>query len=577
MEDNYNLKFKINSANNQYLIEIKIINNDLDQKKLEISLIHKIKNTNIEYFAQYTKESLINENNILSQFKTIEEIYDYLIKFIMSKQFQIVKPSLSNYYIYFFNEENKINFQILIPKKLDEKKEIMKLKQEIESYQKKVEDLEFKVKEFNNDERSINNPIKGKYIINTNANNNLNIIGKCVSTEIVQIKSEGPSYNININQSSSSIKETYILKENNNYISFKNAPKNFEEEKIISNEKEQCETFTAFMSENENSIIVWTIKGYGIINLYDFKKDIHQKEENAHTGNINCVQYFHDRNVYVDYIISLSKLDDTILKIWKIDDENDNKLILSKEFQKNYVNMNIEVFCIFNYTEYNKENSFLFIYGNKILKKKNNKYDYNFSKNKEINVYKLNEDLNIITWEKEDNMENEYEIINNFYKINYLDTYYDFETKKLYLINCNENDIEVITELFNINRGTIFKYKDWGSHLSAFIKEIKSNKKLFDLSIKGIAIWNINNIDEPEAIMEIQDFCPFDLIAYNDDYLIVSGDKKLSILKIEDNNIERIYDKNKKNKYTKVRKISLPNNSKLIVAIDDYKVKYWNV
>ena len=591
MEDNYNLKFKINSANNQYLIEIKIINNDLDQKKLEISLIHKIKNTNIEYFAQYTKESLINENNILSQFKTIEEIYDYLIKFIMSKQFQIVKPSLSNYYIYFFNEENKINFQILIPKKLDEKKEIMELKQEIESYQKKVEDLEFKVKEFNNDERSINNPIKGKYIINTNANNNLNIIGKCVSTEIVQIKSEGPcvsteilqiksegpSYNININQSSSSIKETYILKENNNYISFKNAPKNFEEEKIISNEKEQCETFTAFMSKNENSIIVWTIKGYGIINLYDFKKDIHQKEENAHTGNINCVQYFHDRNAYEDYIISLSKLDDNILKIWKIDDENDNKLILSKEFQKNYVNMNIEVFCIFNYTEYNKENSFLFIYGNKILKKKNNKYDYNISKNKEINVYKLNEDLNIITWEKEDNMENEYEIINNFYKINYLDTYYDFETKKLYLINCNENDVEVITELFNINRGTIFKYKDWGSHLSAFIKEIKSNKKLFDLSIKGIAIWNINNIDEPEAIMEIQDFCPFDLIAYNDDYLIVSGDKKLSILKIEDNNIERIYDKNKKNKYTKVRKISLPNNSKLIVAIDDYKVKYWNV
>ena len=71
MEDNYNLKFKINSANNQYLIEIKIINNDLDQKKLEISLIHKIKNTNIEYFAQYTKESLINENNILLFYRNL--------------------------------------------------------------------------------------------------------------------------------------------------------------------------------------------------------------------------------------------------------------------------------------------------------------------------------------------------------------------------------------------------------------------------------------------------------------------------------------------------------------------------
>ena len=324
MEDNYNLKFKINSANNQYLIEIKIINNDLDQKKLEISLIHKIKNTNIEYFAQYTKESLINENNILSQFKTIEEIYDYLIKFIMSKQFQIVKPSLSKYYIYFFNEENKINFQILIPKKLDEKKEIKKLKHEIESYKNKLDDLELKVKKFNNDERLINNPNNENDIIKydeknekeednmnnlniNNINNNNNELGKCVSTEIVEIVSRHPSINIDINQSNSSIKENYILKENNNYISFKNAPKNFEEEKIISNEKEQCETFTAFMSENENSIIVWTIKGYGIINLYDFKKDIHQKEENAHTGNINCVQYFHDRNAYKDYIISLSK------------------------------------------------------------------------------------------------------------------------------------------------------------------------------------------------------------------------------------------------------------------------------
>ena len=71
-------------------------------------------------------------------------------------------------------------------------------------------------------------------------------------------------------------------------------------------------------------------------------------------------------------------------------------------------------------------------------------------KNKEIICYKLNTELDNIIWGKdEDNNVINYKSINNFYKINYLDRYYDIDEKQLYLINCNENNTEVIFNLFD--------------------------------------------------------------------------------------------------------------------------------
>ena len=94
--------------------------------------------------------------------------------------------------------------------------------------------------------------------------------------------------------------EKIILKENNNNISFQNEPNNFSNEIIISKEKDECEDFTAFINMNQNSIIVWTIKLKGILNMYDFKKRLLTKQE-AHSDNINSVQYFHEHNIKKDF------------------------------------------------------------------------------------------------------------------------------------------------------------------------------------------------------------------------------------------------------------------------------------
>jgi len=86
--------------------------------------------------------------------------------------------------------------------------------------------------------------------------------------------------------------EKIILKENNNNISFQNEPNNFSNEIIISKEKDECEDFTAFINMNQNSIIVWTIKLKGILNMYDFERKLLTKQE-VHSNNINYIQYFH--------------------------------------------------------------------------------------------------------------------------------------------------------------------------------------------------------------------------------------------------------------------------------------------
>ena len=243
--------------------------------------------------------------------------------------------------------------------------------------------------------------------------------------------------------------EKTLLKENNNNFSFKKEPNNFKNEITISDDKDECENFTAFINKNKESLIVWTIKEEGIINIYDFKNKIKTKQK-AHTNNINSVQYFHDYNKSIDYIISSSKFDDNIIKIWKIDYENKNNLLLIKSFSKQFFKRDIEIFCILNYNEYDTENSYIFTHETPLLVEEIQGRHINEYKNKEIICYKLNKEIdNIIQRKDGDNNDINNKAINNFYKINYIDTYYDIDGKQLYLIKCNENNTEVIFNLFD--------------------------------------------------------------------------------------------------------------------------------
>ena len=544
------ISFKLKSTNNEYFITIRLLD-DKEPQKLEISLKHKLKTGDIDFLLQKSLEELKCENNYLSQFNSIKEIFDYFIKIIKSQNMQIVKPITPNidfYYMEFFDQEKQIYLQIYIPKEGPIIKELKEKNQKLES----------KIKYLRSEIDRISNINEGGC--------------KGVEVSIVQsgLSGMGQSNSMQILE-----KEKDILKENNNNIYFTNEPIDFNNEKIISDEKDECENFTAFTNMNQGSLIVWTIKRKGIIYIYDFKKKINTEQE-AHNNNINSVQYFHDHNVSFDYIISLSKLDDNIIKIWKIDYEDDNNLLLTTSFTKHFFKREIEIFCIFNYKEYDTENSFLFIYGKSLLIKKNNEYDVNAFKNKEIICYKLNKDLNNIIWGKDDNDHDiNYKAINNFYKINFLDTYYDMSDKRLYLINCNENNTEIIFNLFKNDNGILFKYPNWNYYHSAFIKEINNVLKLFQLSTNGIAIWDIKK-NEVEAYKYFDDICLFDFIFWNSDYIITLSDKKIITLKISGEKIEIKDQKNKEKGYSKIRKIISPENSEIIVAIDNHQVKYWS-
>ena len=242
------ISFKLKSTNNEYFITIRLLD-DKETQKLEISLKHKLKTGDIDFLLQKSLEELKCENNYLSQFNSIKEIFDYFIKIIKSQNMQIVKPITPNidfYYMEFFDQEKQIYLQIYIPKEGPIIKELKEKNQKLES----------KIKYLRSEIDRISNINEGGC--------------KGVEVSIVQsgLSGMGQSNSIQIRE-----KEKNILKENNNNISFRNEPVGFGDGKKISDGKDECENFTAFINMNQGSLIVWTIKRKGIIHIYDFKKD----------------------------------------------------------------------------------------------------------------------------------------------------------------------------------------------------------------------------------------------------------------------------------------------------------------
>ena len=549
MDNENNLLFRLKSVNNEYEINLNLLNN-IQPQILEITLTHKMRENDKIFFVERNREQLISENENLSEFNTMQEIFNYIISLIKNQHITIIRPNSSYYYIKLNDVQKDIQFLILIPRKeenyskKEEKEEIESLKKQLKYFQEQIDILTQKISNIDLSKNSLNNDKdeENKSIYSSN----------CSSIHPVMNE-----------------EWTNIYKENNNNISF-NRPNKINKESIISDKEEQCENFTAFKGMNDDNIIVWTLRGKGEIKSYSFKNKLYLKSEHAHSKNINCIQYFHAHKEYEDYIISLSQSDENILKIWLLDFEKFENIILKKQFNKSAFNMNIEIFCTFNWINY--ENSLIFVYGEHMVNREADGFIYNKVKSNEILCYKLDENLNIIKWE--DNEEINYKKINNFYTVKNLDTYYDFDTKELYLINSNINDVEVINDLFKTNRGKIFQYEKWNTHLNSFIKKIDKSLKLFVICLNGLIIWNLDNNELPEYKYNIDDFCPFDLISWNEDYLFISGNDRILIFNVSEKKIEKTIYKDKKGP-SKIRKINTPESDDLCVAIDNYQVKCW--
>ena len=228
-----------------------------------------------------------------------------------------------------------------------------------------------------------------------------------------------------------------------------------------------------------------------------------------------------------------------------------------------------------NLSDYDSHNSYLFIYGKNIDHESMNKYNYNAGRNKEIVCYKLDKNLNIIDWGKdEDGDYIYYKTINNYYKINFLDIYYHIRNKELYLINCNENNTEVVNRLFGNYGVSIFKYKNWNNYNNAFIKEINGRLKLFQTNPNGIVIWDLEN-KEVDAFQDFGNCYTFNILSWKNDYSFALYKDVIIIMKITDDKIEIRDCKNKIAGYSKIRRIIALNILEIIVAIDNHKLKYW--
>ena len=116
MDDENNILFRLKSVNNEYEINLNLLNN-LQPQILEITLTHKMNENNIIFFLERNREQLIKENENFSKFNTIQEIFNYIISLIKNQHIKIIRQNLSYYYIQLSDVQKNIEFLILIPRK----------------------------------------------------------------------------------------------------------------------------------------------------------------------------------------------------------------------------------------------------------------------------------------------------------------------------------------------------------------------------------------------------------------------------------------------------------------------------
>ena len=567
--NNYCKKYTLNSVNNNYIVSFECIIK-YNCKKLYIKLNHFQANRVISFYSEFFLEEIKNEYNFLSEYNTIESLIDYFAK--LTKRNYITVDRINNlvYILYFYDKKKNKLMKIYLKRKIKmNQKNIEEIEEEI---LKMYKDLE-KLNEINSINISKDNPNMGDKTLEIISNicslnstkddfSDSNIYKKLYIINEISFKIINNSKCI-INKINTNSKKDIIFKDNNNTIFFYNEPIYLNKKTIISDKKEKCELFNAFNIENGYTIIIWTVNNKPNIINYKWDNKKHQ-EIKAHNNKIDDLKYFHKETILRnnDYIISLSQNDEEAIKIWNIINENTLQYVHSLRF--NTFGKLIDFFCLFNNINYSKENSYIFLYYESFIDFENK---FNMQKEKEIICYKLDNHLQIVNWNKNHNNK----IITCFDMINSIDTFYYRKEGKLYLINCNESNIKVFEDPLNDNCNGIYFNNYEEPPLSAFIVERNNNIELFEMSKKGIYIWDINNIFQPKSKIILKDFSFYDICLWNDELLWASTDSGFQLININNKNIIRAIDNCESKTFSKVRKINTLSEGYSIIGIDFQK------
>jgi hypothetical protein len=603
-----------------------------NEKKLKIKLTLIAINSITHYCFEKTLKEIYNEYNFLTEFPTIESLCDYFSKIMMKDSLRINNMHNLIYKIIFNDKSKNRIIKILLERKINNinEKDIEEIKNGMKSMYSNIETLEEQLskknleykeledkynklcekynemekrKDTNSNNYPINNnsensnsnehSIKDLKILNRvslNSSNNVfnenikdynidNSIKRGNSAINIPSISYNKSYSINFNNDSeiasingsnlneiSKSENIIMYKENNCEINFSKNPIFIEQKYIINdnpeNEKDEIESFIAVANKNNNAIISWiTKKDNKSIYIKRWRKSKEEitkesKKENAHDSKINSIKYYYNDNAEDknDYIISLSMNDNKTLKIWNIEIEDDINLILV-----NIIEKKICCFCLFSNNKFSFD-SYLMAYI-----KDNDK--------KIISCWKLDNDFNILEqeegWPKEFTSPSE---------INYLDCFYYKKNNEVYLINCNNNDVNVIHQPFIDNgndNNKIRAFKDSMCHLSAFMIERENNLELFEANCNGVTIWDYNNNSPKQRF----NYGPaFDICLWNTEFLWASTNIGFILININEEKKIKIIDENvtKKRNGSNIRKIVAGYEYESIVGIDsERKLCLW--
>lgn len=600
----YFKKYELKSQYNKYelLFEQQIDNNE---EKLLIQLTHFKTDRKLIFSTTKTLHEIKNVYSSLSHFDSIIPLINYLSSLTKLDRINIEK-NVSLIYNLIFMEENNNTILFILKRDINDNNNAI-TREEIENLYLHQEQLQYQIKCQEEKIKKLTSKLKQELLQKqgerfsitsthekiedkeTTDNNVCIFVSGIMSTyEKIEDKEKKdnkvsvvisecmndsnnkenenkdenisrPSMNNNVIESSSSFT---IFKENNNQIVYGHKPVNSGKKKLISKE-EECETFTAF--QNLIPIVAWTYKKtsnvINIKNLNSNDDNIFSAEE-IHKKKIDSLIYFHNDNLDKDndYIISFSKEDINMLIIWKILNDINIELESFKILTKNDIQRRISCFCVFSNKNFS-ENNYFFLYEEK--------------QNEEI--FSNISSLQLIQFDNEFKKVKKTLSIENKETVQYLDTYYHQNQTQLYLINCNNNNVQIIIfQKDNDKNISKIEFKKPGitCHFCGFIVERNKSLELFESNIEGIYIWDINGKNEnPKIKIEIKSTVS-DMCILNDDYLCVSTLDGFQVIQISKSEISfslKESEKKKGERRSKIRKIVTAQEHRSIIGLDKNK------
>ena len=301
-------------------------------------------------------------------------------------------------------------------------------------------------------------------------------------------------------------------------------------------------TFTAFKSISEYLFLVYSTKSKSLI-CYDLLRfQIIIEIKHAHNIYITNVRHFLDEKTKRDLIISISDRDNN-LKLWNVNNWE----------------------CIIEISNVNNNG---FLCSACLLNEKDNIYIISsncnmFGETEKIKVFDL--EKNII---KEINDSDE--------KIYFIDSYYDKQNDKLYLLTGNMNYIKS----YDYNQNNLFnRYfeNESGVHISIITNFQNNLLTLIESCSHGfIRIWNFQSAELLNKIKVDNDWI-FGVCLWDENYALVACKlKKIKLINLSKGIIEKVLDGHNSGIFT-IKKIIHPYLGECILSqgYENDQIKLW--